>query len=125
MNGGKTMIQKTYSARIKRIRSMLNGLIAGQEQLQKYGATPDFLASLAMFKGNLSQIQQHRQDLKQHSIAATAAKNCSLKEAEHLCSQARKWVRRQFAPDVWGEFGFRKGEYGKTNRKVKIVKGKK
>ena len=119
------MIQKTYTARIKRIRSMLKGLIAGQEQLQKYGATPEFLASLAMFKGNLSQIQQHRQALKQNSIAATAAKNCSLKEAERLCSRARKWIRRQFPPDVWAEFGFRKGEYGKAKSTRPMAKGKK
>jgi hypothetical protein len=117
------MIQKTYSARIKRIGSMLKGLIASQEQLQKYGATPEFLTSLTMFKSNLSQIQQHRQDLKQQSIAATAAKNCSLKEAERLCSQARKWVRREFAPDVWTEFGFQKGEYGENKSKSENGKG--
>ncbi|HBF36960.1 MAG TPA: hypothetical protein DDW50_06525 [Firmicutes bacterium] len=47
-------------------------------------------------------------------MQATAAKNCNLKEAERLCNQARKWVRRELPAEAWTEFDFRKGEYGKT-----------
>ncbi|HBF37929.1 MAG TPA: hypothetical protein DDW50_11470 [Firmicutes bacterium] len=118
------MFQRTDTARMNRVRSMLKGLTAYLEQLDKYGANPGFLASLALFKGNLHQIQEYRKTLKKNSwncsnnsqknarvFSATAAKNCNLKKAEHLCSKARKWVRREFPAEVWPEFGFRKGEF--------------
>jgi hypothetical protein len=114
MNGGKTMISRTYTARMKRVRSMAKGLTGHLDPMEKQGATPEFLASLALFQENLHQIQRQRQVLKKTSMQATAAKNCNLKEAERLCSQARKWVRRELPAEAWTEFGFRKGEYGKT-----------
>jgi hypothetical protein len=117
------MFKRTYTAKINRVRSMLKGLTAYLERLDKYGANPEFLASLALFKGNLSQIQKYRQTLKKNSIKATAAKNCNLKEAERLCSRARKWVRREFSAEVWPEFGFRKGEFKKEKSKESSKKG--
>ncbi len=118
------MIQKTYTARINRVRSMVSGLTTYLEQLEKHGASPEFLAALSLFKGNLHQIQEYRRTLKKDSLEATAAKNCNLKEAEHLCSRARKWVRREFPAEVWPQFGFRKGEY-KIKSKEKNEKSKK
>jgi hypothetical protein len=107
------MIKKTYTARINRVRNMQDGLQAHLKQLARLGATPEFLAKLTRLQGSVYQIQEQRKTLKNIAMEATAAKNRNLKEAEKLCSKARKWVRRQFPQETWSEFGFRKGEYGK------------
>ncbi len=119
------MIQKTYTARMNRVRTMLKGLTAHPDQLEKHGATPEFRKALAIFQENLQQIQGQRRNIKRLSLEATTAKNLNLKNAERLCSKARKWVRREFPPETWAEFGFTKGEYNKDKGKGENEKGKK
>lgn len=113
------MIQKTYAARMKRIHAMLRGIAAHWEQLEKHGATSEFRETLTIFTENLQQIQEQRQTIKKLSIEATTAKNLNLNKAERLCSKARKWVRREFPPEAWIEFGFEKGQYGKEANRQK------
>lgn len=117
------MFQRTYTARVKRIHAMLSGLAAHQDQMEKHGATSEFRETLTIFKENLQQIQEQRQTLRKLSIEATTVKNLNLNKAERLCSKARKWVRHEFPPETWIEFGFKKGEYGKKadNQKTKGV----
>lgn len=107
------MVSKTYTARVNRVHAMLKGLTAHLGSLEKHGANPEFLESLAIFMNNLHEIQKQRRTLKKLAIEATTAKNLNLNNAERLCSKARKWVRREFPPEAWPEFGFAKGEYAK------------
>jgi hypothetical protein len=104
---------RTYTARMNRIHSMVKGLTDHLDPMAKEGATLDFLASLILFQENTRRIQKERQALKKNSLQATAAKNCNLKEAEKMCSKARKWVRRELPPEAWTQFGFKKGEFAK------------
>jgi hypothetical protein len=39
------MISRTYTARMKRVRSMAKGLTGHLDPIEKQGATPEFLAS--------------------------------------------------------------------------------
>jgi hypothetical protein len=106
-------MQRTYTARMNRIRSMVTGLTDLLDPLEKQKVTLDFLASLILFQENTRRIQKERQASKKASMQATAAKNCNLKKAERMCSKARKWIRRELPPEVWTEFGFKKGEFAK------------
>ena len=121
------MIRKTFTARYGRIRSMLRGLKNHPGRFDKYGATPVFLNKLTGLYVEVGRIQKRRRDIKEKSIAATADKNRNLKEAEKLCSKARKWVRRELPAQAWPVFGFFKGEYAKPNPGLKflaLIKGK-
>ena len=114
------MIEKTFKARYSRINNMLKGLKSRPGQFSKYGATPEFLKQLTGIYEEVNQIQKQRRAIKKTSIAATAAKNRSLKEAEKLCGKARKWIRLELPADAWPEFGFKKGE----SKQEKRVHGK-
>lgn len=117
------MIKRTYTTRMNRVRSMLCGLSAHAEQLAGYGATPEFLANLALLHEGVNRIQAQRKVIKNSAMEATAAKNRNLKAAEQLCSKARKWVRSELPQAAWQEFGFRKGEYGKNDNQGEINDG--
>ena len=94
------MIKKTFTARYNRIHSMMAGLYGHTEEFAKYGATPEFLNELSQLYEKVHQIQKRRRAIKKSSLAATAAKDLNLKEAEKLCSTARKWVRNEFPADA-------------------------
>ena len=114
------MINKSFTARYTRVRSMMTGLYRNHEKFAKYGASPEFLNDLAQLYQKVQQIQNRRKTIKKSSLAATAAKNLKLKEAEKLCGAARKWVRRELPADTWPEFGFEKGEWAKPGPSLRV-----
>ncbi len=102
---------RTYAQRIDRVKSLLGGMAAHADKLEKWGITPEFIDKLNALYKQATEIEQKRNALKASSQLATVEQDKIMAELEDNCSMVRKLIRFELPKEYWPEFGFRKGEY--------------
>ena len=101
----------SYAARIDRAKSILGGMTANGDKLEKWGITEEFITEMNSLYNQASANEQKKNALKASIQQLTVAQDQIMDELESNCAMVKKLVRFELPKETWPEFGFRKGEY--------------
>ncbi len=101
----------SYAARLDRAKSIISGMTANGDKLEKWGITQQFVTNITALYNQAIENEQKKNVLKANTQQLTVAQDQLLDELESNCAIVKKLVRFELPKECWPEFGFRKGEY--------------
>ena len=104
------MIQ-TFAHRIDRIKSLLGGMEAYADSLQKWGITTEFITEMKTQYDQVNENEQKRNSLKSSAQQLTVSQDELMAALENKAGMVKKIVRYELSKECWPEFGFREGEW--------------
>ncbi len=111
-------MDRSYAHRIDRIKSILGGVAAYGDKLEKWGITPEFITSLTTLYNQANTNEQKKNALKAIVQQLTLAQEETMNKLESNCAMVKKLVRFELPKECWPEFGFRQGEYAEKERAI-------
>ena len=104
-------MDKSYAKRIDRVKSILGGMTAYADQLEKWGITQEFITNMTNLYTQANDNEQKKNAIKASAQQLTTAQDQLMEELESNCAMVKKLVRFELPKEYWPEFGFRKGEF--------------
>ncbi len=111
-------MDRSYAHRIDRVKSILGGMTAYEDKLEKWGITQEFITNMTTLYNQANTNEQKKNALKATVQQLTLAQEETMDKLESNCAMVKKLVRFELPKQCWPEFGFRQGEYAEKETAV-------